>query len=277
MKTTSPIRWLLFSSILIIITVLWGNTMLSSLIRKMIYPAPFISVTTPPPGMQEVFITSESAPTTCAWLYEYTSAGENSPVVLLFHGNGENLETMKLSGTLDQFQSLNISFLAADYPGYGKSEGSAAEETNIRAAEAALEWLNSRYPSRPIVILGWSLGAGVGLQAAAKNTERVSGLILLSPWSSLADVAAVHYPAWLVEKVLPESYNSLRAAAQINCPTLILHGEVDRIIPVQQGKVLAKAFPQPVKLITLPGVGHNDIFSEPTVWHEIRAFLKKIE
>ncbi len=247
--------------------------MISSIINAMIYPAPRIAVTAPPPGFEEIFISYDNSHTICTWGTNSLSATINSPVVLLFHGNGENLETMKLSGTLQQFQSLNIAFLAVDYPGYGKSDGNASEHNLILSANSAFQWLRERHPENPLIICGWSLGAGVGIQVAANFRDDIAGLILLSPWSSLKDVASVHYPKWLVKKFLTEEYNSLRAAPHIHTPTLIFHGESDFIIPVIQGKRLAQAFPNPVNLITLPGIGHNDIFSHPVVWQEMRVFL----
>ena len=51
------------------------------------------------------------------------------PVALFFHGNGENLETMRQTGLFGELAGLQIGFAAVDYPGYGRSGGRASEES----------------------------------------------------------------------------------------------------------------------------------------------------
>ncbi|RMF57463.1 MAG: alpha/beta fold hydrolase, partial [Calditrichaeota bacterium] len=156
--------WLLIFVVLFII--LGGKWMLSSLARQFIYPAPYLQVTSPPPRMEEVFITSDEVPAICGWWFN-PDVDTSTAVFLLFHGNGENLESMKLSGTLKEFQTLHHPYLAVDYPGYGKSKGSSNEKDVIKSGLAAYVWLREQYPGHPVVICGWSLGAAVGIQVGA--------------------------------------------------------------------------------------------------------------
>lgn len=242
----------------------------------MVYPAPFLRVSPAPDGMEDLFLLISDDVQVHGWLHRNSAGDDSTPVMLFFHGNGENLETMRLSGILSDFQNLGVHFLALDYPGYGRSGGSSSEAALIEAADAAFAWMGENFPKNPKIIFGWSLGAAVAFQTVAGHSQEVQGLIALSPWTSLPDVAAVHYPRWMVNSLLNEKYNSLSAAGQIHCPALIIHGEADQIIPAVQGEKVAAAMGTPTRWVKVPRTGHNDLLDRPAVWQEIRVFLDNI-
>ena len=135
--------------------------------------------------------------------------------------------------------------------------------------------LDVQHPDRPRVVCGWSLGAAVAFYLASKH-ESVDGLIAISAWTSLRDVAAIHFPNWLVGLALRESYDSVAIAGQIQQPTLLIHGTRDPIIPVEQGRRLAAAVPD-ADWLEQESAGHNDLLSYPDVWQAIRLFVDRIE
>ena len=196
--------------------------------------------------------------------------------LIFLHGNAENLQTMALSGIFTQFQTLNAHFLALDYPGYGRSGGRPSEGSLVAAGMAALDRAETDFPGQPVILAGWSLGAGIAFQVAARAPERLSGFIALSAWSSLEDVAKEHFPAWLVHALLRERYDSLAAAAQIACPALLIHGESDELIPVTHGAALSRQLPNLQRWLAVPHTGHNDLFSRREVWEALEGFVKQI-
>lgn len=244
------------------------------LIRQMVYPAPLVSVPAAPLPLEDVYIPYSGDAQAHGWLFRKPSATDSTPVLLLFHGNGENLGAMRFSGILADFQELNVSFLALDYPGYGRSGGRPSEAALLAAADSAFIWIKKNFANNPKIICGWSLGAAVAIQTAAKHGQELAGLIALCPWSSLPEVAVVHYPRWLVNSLLDENYNSLEAASRVRCPALVIHGEQDAIIPVAQGEKVAANMGGGCRWVRVPQAGHNDLFSRREVWEEIRAFLK---
>lgn len=241
--------------------------------QSLLYPVPAVPVPSPPPApLVEAAVTASSDPVSAWWL---PAESQRAPAILFLHGNGENLETMRRSGFFEAAATLGASILALDYPGYGRSAGRPAEEANVAAAEAALDWLAAKRPGAPVLLAGWSLGAAVGIQAAARRPAGVDGLVLLSPWTSLEELARIHYPGWLVGLALSERYDSLVAAARIGAPTLVMHGSADRIIPVDHGRRLAAALGARARWVEVPRAGHNDLLGEPEVWREIAAFVKR--
>ncbi len=244
------------------------------LVNKLLYPVPWLNVPSPPPShYREVFIDIDNGKKVHGW---YIRKEHELPLMIYFHGNGENLETLWISGLLKKIMEMNVNFLAIDYPGYGNSGGKPSETAIIQSAQKALEWGRQSFNPRGIILCGWSLGAAVAIQLAAQNPSIIDALIIISPWLSLEAVAGEHYPGWLVRWLLKERYDSAIAAAQVRIPTLIIHGSTDNIIPVSQGKELMSKFPQPPQFYEISGAGHNDLFSDSRLWQGISAVISAV-
>ncbi|MBD3392742.1 MAG: alpha/beta fold hydrolase [Chitinivibrionales bacterium] len=245
-------------------------------VRSSLYPAPNVRVAEPPVGFEEVVLSLSSGQTVSCWHLLDPALPETAPALLYLHGNGENLETMRLSGTLESLVNLKMHVLALDYPGYGKSGGKPSEESLAEACDSALAWLAGQYATCRRIVCGWSLGAAAGIGVAARNPGSVDGLIAMSAWTSLVDVASRFYPWFLVKLLVRDQYNSLAAIGKVTCPVLLVHGRQDSLIPAQQGQKLSRAAPRLQRFVTLPGVQHNDLLGRRVVWAEIRKFVGSI-
>ena len=239
--------------------------------KSLIYPAPQVEVGDPPSSFQEVLLTLAAGTQIIGW-HRPLPGAENGPVMVFFHGNGENLETMKWAGLYDQLAALRVPLLVVDYPGYGRSAGSPSEISLKDAAEVAASWMREHYPGASLIPCGWSLGAALALHVAATKPSQVAGVVAISPWTSLPDVANSHFPDWLVSVGLREKYDSLAAARDITSPTLILHGTLDNIIPAEQGERLAGRL-ELSRWVAVEGAGHNDLLAFSEVWVEIEGFV----
>jgi hypothetical protein len=263
--------------LLVPLAVLPLALMLGSFAQQAIYPAPRVSVPSPPPApYEEVRLRlPEGGPEVVGWAWRAPEAPPDRPAVLFLHGNGENLETMRQAGLLDELRGLGVPFLALDYPGYGRSGGRPSEEGLIAAGAAGLAWLAGRHPGREVVAAGWSLGAAVAAALAAEPRHGVSRLIALSPWSSLRDVARHHLP-FISGFLLRERYDSVAAAERIRVPALVVHGQRDGIIPFRLGARFAAALPSATtRFVPVPHAGHNDLLAHALVWREIERFLAR--
>jgi pimeloyl-ACP methyl ester carboxylesterase len=249
--------------------------MLESFARQMLYPAPPVPVPSPPPPpLEEAWLDLPTGGRAHAWAYTPPSLPDGAPVVLFFHGNGENLETLRWSGLFEEIGGLGVTVLAADFPGYGRSGGTPSEEGLIATGDAAVAWARARHPERPVVVAGWSLGAALAITTVDRHPEEVHALIALSPWTTLAEVARGIFPEIAVRMTLKESYDSRTAARRVKVPALVVHGEHDDLIPVAQGKEIASVLAGPTRWVPVSRAAHNDLFGYREVWEEMGRFLE---
>lgn len=182
--------------------------------------------------------------------------------VLVHHGNaGSVADRLHLLGDLPP---LGLAVLAYDYRGYGHSAGSPSEEGLYADGRAAQAWLLARTGLGPerLVHLGESLGAGVALELAAGSQPPPHAVLLLSPFTSLADVSALHYPLLPARLLLRDRYDNASKVARLRAPLLVIHGSADDIVPVEQGRELVRlATGAPARLVEVPRRGHNDLWT----------------
>jgi fermentation-respiration switch protein FrsA (DUF1100 family) len=178
--------------------------------------------------------------------------------VLLCHGNAGNVADRVLHAEVLTAAGLDV--LLFDYRGFGRSSGTPGERGTYRDARAARACLLRQPGVDParVFYLGESLGGAVALELALAHPP--AGIVLLSAFTSVRDMARMHY-GLVPTKLVPDAYPSLSLIAGLRAPLLVLHGEDDAIVPVEHGTALYEAAPEPKRLRIVPGVGHNDIVS----------------
>jgi pimeloyl-ACP methyl ester carboxylesterase len=250
--------------------------MLDSFARQMLYPAPPVPVSSPPPApLEEVWLDLPDGGRVQAWALVSPALPATAPLVVFFHGNGENLETLRWSGLFEELGRLGVAILATDFPGYGRSTGIPSEEGLSATGEAAVAWARERHPDRPLVVAGWSLGAALAIATVDRHPE-VRGLIALSPWTTLAEAAAEIFPEFAVKAMLDERYDSRAAARRIRVPALVVHGERDDLISVRQGEEVASVLAGPKTWVPVRGAAHNDLLGRREVWEAMARFLASL-
>jgi len=182
---------------------------------------------------------------------------EGKRVVVWFHGNGEDLADAVPMVSL--LRTLGVGVLAVEYPGYGVAGGTPSEQGAYAAAESALSWLRTErgVDDARVVLLGQSLGSGVATEMARRGHG--ARLVLISPFTSVAEMARRVFP-FFPARFVRHRFDTLSKAASISMPVLILHGTEDEVVPFSMGERLAAAFPQ-AWLVQIPGGQHNDLLT----------------
>jgi uncharacterized protein len=178
--------------------------------------------------------------------------------LLLCHGNGGNIGDRVVQIALLCAEGFDV--LAFDYRGYGRSTGRPSEQgtyLDARAALAALRMQDAVDPAR-IVYVGESLGGAIALELALASPP--AGLVLQSTFTSIRDMARMHYP-FIPRLAVPDAYPSLRLVAGLRAPLLCLHGDRDEIVPLMHGEALFDAAPEPKAMRVFEGVAHNDVLA----------------
>ena len=177
------------------------------------------------------------------------------PVVLYFHGNGASLRWR-----LDRFRALTTDgtgLVALSYRGYGGSSGSPSEAGFIADGLAAYAFAAARYAPERIVVWGESLGSGVAVALAAEKP--VGRVVLESPFTSAADIAAGRYWFVPVGLLMKDQFRSDLRIGKVTAPVLVLHGDRDRVVPFALGERLYGMIAAPKRFVPFPGLGHNDL------------------
>ena len=189
-----------------------------------------------------------------AW---YAPPPEGRPTVLVFHGNGGSLRSQRYR--LKYFKDANLGVMILGYRGYAGSDGAPSEEGLYTDARTALAWLNAQgIADAHIVLYGESLGSGIATKMA---TEReFAAVILESPYTSTADVAAERFPFIPVHWLMQDRFESLSRIGAVTEPLLIMHGEADEVIPQTFGRRLFDAANEPKEGFWPKLAGHNSIF-----------------
>ena len=190
----------------------------------------------------------------------YREAAPGMPTLLFFHGNAATWQ-----GTTQVLAPLareGYGVFAASYRGYRANPGRPSEDGLYRDARAAAEWLAAHgIAAGDLVIVGNSLGSGSAVELA--RTVRPRGLVLISPFASMTEVAAAQ-ARWLpVEWLMRDRYDNAAKLPEVAAPVLILHGERDTLIPLAHAQRLAR-LARNGRLVTVPRAGHELIVIEQT-------------
>jgi hypothetical protein len=171
--------------------------------------------------------------------------------LLFTHGNAEDLGT-----NADFFRMLKeqgFSVFAWDYRGYGASGGRATEANVYADADSAYAHLTEKLgvPPERIIVHGRSLGGAPALHVAA--SKPVAGLVLESPFTT-AQRVLLRVPLYPFDR-----FRNLDRIPQVRCPSLVIHGDSDRVIPFAHGVEVYRRLAAPKRALWVEGADHNDL------------------
>jgi fermentation-respiration switch protein FrsA (DUF1100 family) len=204
------------------------------------------------PQAKEVALSTADGEKVIAW---HVPPREGKSIIIYLHGNAEIL-----AWKVDRHRKLvadGTGLLALSYRGYAGSTGVPTEAGLHRDADAAYEFVAARVPPDRIVVWGHSLGTGVAVRLAAERP--IGKLILEAPYTSTADVAAIHYPFVPVRLLMKDQFRSDLRIKEVGAPVLVLHGARDDVIPIAFGQRLYELVPGPKRFVRFPEGGHVDL------------------
>ncbi|MFO7601366.1 MAG: alpha/beta hydrolase [Candidatus Desulfacyla sp.] len=187
-----------------------------------------------------------------------------APTILFFHGNGEIVADYDDMAPV--YNRIGVNFLPVDYRGYGRSTGRPTITAMMRDChiifDFAKNWLLDKGCQGPFIIMGRSLGSASALELASHYRDRIDGLIVESGFAfsgPLLQLLGVDLKAIGFEE--EAGLGNIEKIQRVDKPTLIIHAELDPIIPFSDGQALYKASPATDKtLLKIAGANHNDIF-----------------
>ena len=191
--------------------------------------------------------------------------------VIYFGGNAERIESMR-----DEFAQWfpGSSVYLVPYRGFGASEGEPSEAALFEDALAVYDQASARQPGAPIAVIGRSLGSGVASYVASRRP--VAGLVLVTPFDSMAAVAHAHYPWLPVKWLVQDRYESTRYVAKYDGPALVVRAGHDQVIPAVHTDRLVAAFARPPRVLDLPEADHGNVAADPAYGRTLAGFVSAI-
>jgi hypothetical protein len=225
-----------------------------------------------------------------AGIATWTIDGAGRGTVLLFHGYGgvksDLLEEARV------FHDDGWSAVLVDFPGSGDSDGGATT-LGWTEADVVADEIRSHSGHGPLVIFAKSMGSAATLRAAGALGVTAEAFVLENPYDRLVTTVGHRFEAmglpprpcsdllvlWgSVEMGFDAfSLNPVEYARHVAVPTLLLAGERDPRVHLDEIHAIADALAGPHDLTVFPGAGHVGLFrADPDRWRTaVRAFVDR--
>ncbi len=184
------------------------------------------------------------------------------PWILFFHGNGEVVSDYDEIAPFYHQKKLNL--VVADYRGYGASSGiptltDLVQDCHIILKEIVAE-LTRRHLQKDLWVMGRSLGSISALELAHKHQNVIKGLLIESGFPSVVRIIShlgIPAPGIDLRKI---DQGCLEMISEISLPSLIIHGEDDTLVPLENARDLYDHLGTKEKeLLVIPSASHNDV------------------
>lgn len=192
--------------------------------------------------------------------------------IVVFHGNAGS--AIHRTYYIEALQRLGYRVIIAEYPGYGARQGSPSEselvEDGIQTAQMAWQEFKD-----PLFLCGESLGSGVVSGIIASKKVPVKGLLLITPFDSMANVAQHHYwyffAKWLIRDKFDNTGNLLDYPGNI----AVIIASQDEVIPNRSTLALFEALTGRKKLWRFDQASHNTLplAAWSPWWQEAMQFI----
>ena len=200
-------------------------------------------------------------------------------LIVFFHGNAEDIG-INLSSLLSSLgEKLAMNVICPEYPTYGiykeRDVSMGMEEAMLNDARRVMEYCNKtmRYKYENVILIGRSMGSGVAVRLATEF--RVKGVMLISPFTSIREVAKL-YVGNLIAKMVPDIFKSIDYVSQIKDPLLFIHGREDKLVPYEMSLSLsAKVTEAKKKVFVSKLMTHNRFKLDRDLFQPIQKFMVK--
>lgn len=228
-----------------------------------------------------------------SWYLPVERAEGPVPAVVIMHGWGGNAEMMlPLACPL---HAAGFAVLLVDARNHGQSDSDTFASMPRFAEDMAsgLDWLAAQpeVDAGRIALLGHSVGAAASLLLASRRSD-VAAVVSIAAFAHperimRRQMAAKRIPfqplGWLVLKYVERAIGHrfadiapLSTIQKIHCPVLLVHGDADRSVPVEDAElILAGAGGRDVTLLTLEGADHDSVEHIDSHGGELVRFLRR--
>ena len=203
-------------------------------------------------------------------MVQFLPPGTAKGVVLYFHGNKGNI--IRFAKYASNFTKDGYEVWMTDYPGYGKTTGPMTEQNFYAQATQVYKLAHSRFGSDSIIIFGKSLGSGVAAYLASK--QKISRLILETPYYSIPSLFALYAPIYPTQRMSHFKFPVGDYLKDVSAPITIFHGNKDMVVFYRNAKRLRGSLKKGDEFITIEGGGHNNLNDYKLFHEKLDSLLK---
>lgn len=201
----------------------------------------------------------------------FVDSKPNLPLQIYYGGNAEDI-----AHTFPFLSSeTERSLLAFNYRGYGKSSGKPSETNLFSDALEIFDAYQSKFKDRPIILIGRSLGSGVACYVASQR--KIKGLVLLTPYDSILNVAKSKFSLMPIKLLLNHPFDSYKHSEKIVAPTLFCIAQTDYVIPKAHSMRLFEHWASPKKIVTVANSNHDNLLLQSEFINSLNTFLLDLE
>jgi pimeloyl-ACP methyl ester carboxylesterase len=215
--------------------------------------------------------------------------GGRSPVVVLVHGWGRNVERMLPYLPILHPAGYHLLAFDARHHGLSDPDSHASMLKFSQDLRAAIDFVAARpeVDAGRIAVLGLSIGGSAAIHAAAHD-PRIRAVVSAGAFADPRDaMVSLGRWSWLVAPALPLAFRFMEwrigarmaeiapeaVIARATARFLIIHGDADTVVPVTHARRLAAAAGARGELWVMPGRGHSDVHLEAGFPARLLAFL----
>jgi len=197
-----------------------------------------------------------------------------SPLFIYFGGNSEDMTGVLDDPFFDLTRLRPCALLLVNYRGYGRSQGLPGEKQFFQDAVFLYDHFANQdeIDKAGVIAMGRSLGTGVAVYLASQRT--LKGIILVSPYDSITNVAQEIYPYVPVSVFIRHPFDSASLASSIKTPLLALTAASDSTISSERSLALLAKWGGPRNHVSIPQADHNDMNFSKLYWESISNFLR---
>jgi uncharacterized protein len=203
-----------------------------------------------------------------AWYFRAST--DPKAIIILFHGNAQNLSShfYSMYWAVDEGYDLFV----FDYPGYGASLGKPSPQNTVESGTIAIEYVRKKWPNKPYIIVGQSLGGAIATRTVADLSDRhgLCAMVIDSSFLSYKEIGRdvlsrnkITWPfQWLSYLLLSDKYAPKDDIKKISpIPLMVIHRSDDPVIPIKFGEEIYQAANEPKEFLALKGEGHVNAFT----------------
>ncbi len=191
---------------------------------------------------------------------------KNAPLLIYFGGNADDATRILLyTKSLTDFD-----IVAFNYRGYLKSTGEPGEQNFF---SDALKIFDKYAQNRKVIIIGRSLGTAVATYTASQRKN--DGLILITPFDSIASIAKKKYPIFPIDLMLKNKFESIKYMPDVKSPVSIIEVKNDKVVPHSNLEKLKETVPNLSSLVVLENTTHADVLEQKDFKKVLKEMIEK--